>query len=143
MFKDFGIIDGNVLTFETEDPSMVFATHIANAWEEGEDEVVIDIATNPWDAMMSYMNLETMMDHPETDDEAADMLMKRVTLVKSSNKVVMEDLRSLTDAEVCVCYESDFMPCHTFGDRLHQDYNRTPPACQAATGQEPRAPVAF
>ena len=43
--------DGSVLDgFETEDESMVFATHHMNAWEEG-DEVVFDIATNPWDAM--------------------------------------------------------------------------------------------
>ena len=31
-----------------------------NAWEEG-GEVVFDLATNPWDAMMNYMDLETMM----------------------------------------------------------------------------------
>ena len=43
---DGSVIDG----FETEEESMVFATHHMNAWEEG-DEVVFDIATNPWDAM--------------------------------------------------------------------------------------------
>ena len=53
--------DGSVLDgFETEDESMVFATHHMNAWEEGE-EVVFDIATNPWDAMKYrfYFNILT------------------------------------------------------------------------------------
>ena len=92
LIKLIDLLDGSVLSFETDEPSMVFATHIANAWEEGEDEVVFDIATNPWDALISYMNLETMMNHPTTDAEVADMVMKRVKLVKSSSKVIVEDL---------------------------------------------------
>ena len=72
------LADGSVLDgFVTEDPSMVFATHIMNAWEEG-DEVVLDLATNPWDALKEFMVIETMLNHPETDSETADFVMKRV-----------------------------------------------------------------
>ena len=72
------LTDGSVLDgFVTEDPSMVFATHIMNAWEEG-DEVVLDLATNPWDALKEFMVIETMLNHPETDQETADFVMKRV-----------------------------------------------------------------
>ena len=40
--------DGTVLDgFETADPSMVYGTHITNSWEEGEEELVLDVATNP------------------------------------------------------------------------------------------------
>merc|ERR1712045_745840 len=69
---------------------MVFATHIMNAWEEG-DEVVFDLATNPWDAILSYMDLETMIHHPETDAEQAERVMKRVRLVKETKEVIVED----------------------------------------------------
>ena len=63
------LVDGSIIDFETEDESMVFATHIANSWEEGDEEVVFDLATNPWDAMTMYTDLETMLNHPETDDQ--------------------------------------------------------------------------
>ena len=55
----------------------MFGTHIMNAWEEG-DEVVLDLATNPWDALKEFMVIETMLNHPETDQETADFVMKRV-----------------------------------------------------------------
>jgi len=85
------LVDGSIIDFETEDPSMVFATHIANSWEEGEEEVVIDLATNPWDAMTTYTDLETMLDHPETDAEVGDQVMKRVRLVMSTKEVIVEE----------------------------------------------------
>ena len=65
------LVNGDVLSFETEDPSMVFATHIANAWEEGEEEVVFDLATNPWDAMAEYLDRDTMLHHPHTESDLA------------------------------------------------------------------------
>ena len=71
---------------------MVFATHIANAWEEGDEEVVFDLASSPWNAMITYMNLDTMMDHQETDDQEGPIVMKRVRLIKSSKKVIVDDL---------------------------------------------------
>ena len=61
--------DGRIIDFQTEDESMVFAIHIANSWEVGDDEVVIDLSTNPWDSMATFTDLETMLNHPETDDE--------------------------------------------------------------------------
>ena len=44
-------------------------------------------------------------------------------------EVVMEDLRSLSDAEVCVGYDGNFMPGHTFVGTLCPHYNRIPLAC--------------
>merc|ERR1719277_1830946 len=85
------LVDGSIIDFETEDPSMVFATHIANSWEEGDEEVVIDLATNPWDAMTTYTDLETMLNHPETDAEVGDQIMKRVRLVMSTKEVIVEE----------------------------------------------------
>ena len=90
--KLIDLVDGSVMDFQTDDPSMVFATHIANAWEEGDEEVVFDLASSPWDAMITYMNLDTMMDHPETDDQEGPIVMKRVRLIKSSKKVIIDDL---------------------------------------------------
>ena len=85
------LADGSVLDgFVTEDPSMVFATHIMNAWEEG-DEVVFDLATNPWNAMRDVMDLETMLHHPETERQTADTVMKRVRLLRATRTAVVED----------------------------------------------------
>ena len=67
-----------------------------NAWEEG-GEVVFDLATNPWDAMMNYMDLETMMNHPESDAETSDQVMKRVRLVKETREVVVEEWPNLSE----------------------------------------------
>ena len=50
--SDGSVIDG----FESSDPSLVFATHHMNAWEEGE-EVVFDLATNPWDMLATYLEV--------------------------------------------------------------------------------------
>ena len=83
--------DGSVLDgFETEEESMVFATHHMNAWEEG-DEVIFDLATNPWDAMKTYMDIELMINHNETDSQEASQVMKRVRLNKVTREVVVED----------------------------------------------------
>merc|ERR1712121_266670 len=60
--------------------------------EEGEEEVVFDIGTNPWDVLLTWMDLEVMLDHPETDDETSFMAMKRVRLIKSSKEVIIDDL---------------------------------------------------
>ena len=68
------LVDGGIIKFETDDPSMVFATHIANSWEEGDDEVVVDIATNPWDAMATYLDLDTVLHHPETGSNLASQV---------------------------------------------------------------------
>ena len=67
-----------------------------NAWEEG-DEVVFDLATNPWDVMMSYMDIETMLNHPETDAETSEQVMKRVRLMKETREVVVEDWPNESD----------------------------------------------
>ena len=90
--KDGSVLDG----FVTDDPSMVFATHIMNAWEEGGD-VVFDLATNPWNVMVDYMDLETMMNHPETDAETSETVMKRVRLTKETREVVVEDWPNLSE----------------------------------------------
>ena len=84
--RDGSVIDG----FETNDPNLVFSTHHMNAWEEGE-EVVFDLACNPWDAMAAFMDIETMLDHPETDAQKADFVMKRVRLNLNTRAVIVED----------------------------------------------------
>ena len=84
--RDGSVIDG----FESEDPSLVFSTHHMNAWEEG-DEVVFDLACNPWDAMATFMDVDTMLDHPDTDDDKAEYVMKRVRLNLNTKAVVVED----------------------------------------------------
>ena len=60
--RDGTVIDG----FESDDPVLTFSTHHMNAWEE-EGEVVFDLACNPWDAMAAFMDVDNMLDHPETD----------------------------------------------------------------------------
>ena len=69
------MIDG----FESDDPVLTFSFHHMNAWEE-EGEVVFDLACNPWDAMAAFMDVDNMLDHPETDADKADFVMKRVRL---------------------------------------------------------------
>merc|ERR1739838_474495 len=84
--RDGTVIDG----FESEDPNLIFSTHHMNAWEE-EDEVVFDLACNPWDAMAAFMDIVTMLNHPETDAVKADFVMKRVRLNLNTKAVVVED----------------------------------------------------
>merc|ERR1712098_688697 len=64
---------------------------MGNSWEEGEDEVVVDLATNPWDAMLKYADIETILHHEETDKETADQVMKRVRLNLKSRTMEVED----------------------------------------------------
>jgi len=85
------LVDGSILSFETEDPSLIFGFHIANSWEEGDDEVVFDLATGRWDALAVYFDRDTMLNHPETEDEVAEQVMKRVRLVISTGEVIVED----------------------------------------------------
>ena len=84
--RDGTVIDG----FESEDPNLIFSTHHMNAWEE-EDEVVFDLACNPWDAMAAFMDIDTMLHHPETDAVKADFLMKRVHLSLKTKAALVED----------------------------------------------------
>jgi len=93
--KLVNLVNGDVLSFETEDPSMVFATHIANAWEEGEEEVVFDLATNPWDAMAEYLDRDTMLHHPHTESDLAGQVMKRVRLIMSTGETIVEEFPNL------------------------------------------------
>jgi len=83
---DGSVVDG----FQTWDRSVIFATHHANAWEEG-DEVVFDLAANDWTAMQYYLELETMLHHNETQDQVATQVMKRIRLVKSTREMIVED----------------------------------------------------
>ena len=66
--------------FETEDESMVYATHIMNVWEEEGDKVVFDVSTNPWTALRDATDIHNMLDHNETDTDESASVMKRVTL---------------------------------------------------------------
>ena len=84
--RDGTVIDG----FESEDPILTFSTHHMNAWEEG-DEVVFDLACNPWDAMAAFMDIDTMLHHPETDADKADFVMKRVRMNVKTKIVEVED----------------------------------------------------
>ena len=85
------LTDGSVIEgFETEDPSMVFATHHINAWEEGE-EVVVDLSTNRWDAIAKYMEIDMMLHHEETNNEAAEFVVKRVRLNTRTRETVVQD----------------------------------------------------
>jgi len=88
--RDGSVVDG----FKTEDPSMVFCTHHMNAWEEG-DEVVFDVASNPWDAMASYQDINTMLNHQDTGADKADWIMKRVRLNINTKSVEVEDWPNL------------------------------------------------
>ena len=93
--------DGTVLDgFETADPSMVYGTHIMNSWEEGEDELVLDVATNPWLALATFFDLDKMVNHPSTDREDADSVMKRVRLNLNTRQTSVEDWPSLPASPV-------------------------------------------
>ena len=84
--RDGTVIDG----FESDDPVLTFSTHHMNAWEE-EDEVVFDLACNPWNALGTYFDIDKMLDHAETDANKAESLMKRVRLNLKTKGVVVED----------------------------------------------------
>ena len=89
--KLVNLVDGSIISFETEDPRLIFATHIGNSWEEGNDEVVFDLSTNPWDVLATYFDRDRMLNHPETEDEIAEQVFKRVRLVISTGEVIVED----------------------------------------------------
>merc|ERR1719318_714715 len=76
--------------FESEDENLVFSTHHMNAWEEG-NEVVFDLACNQWDSMATYLDIENMLHHPDTDADKAHFVMKRVRLNLNTKAVVVED----------------------------------------------------
>jgi carotenoid cleavage dioxygenase-like enzyme len=84
--NDGSVIDG----FESDDPQMVFATHHANAWEE-DGQVVLDLACNPWDALATFMDIETMLNATLTTNDKADFVMKRVRLDIAEKSVTVED----------------------------------------------------
>ena len=86
------VIDG----FETSDPSLVFATHIINSWEEGE-EVVFDVSTNPWDSMMTFGDLELILNHPKTDAVTGPSVIKRVRLNLNTRQAVVEEWPNESD----------------------------------------------
>jgi len=90
--RDGSVIDG----FETEDPRLVFGTHHMNAWEEG-DEVVVDLACNPWDAMATFQDIDTMLNSPETGADVATWIMKRIRLNLNTKAVVVEDWPNMLD----------------------------------------------
>ena len=75
---------------------MVFATHIINSWEEGE-EVVFDVSTNPWDSLLTGGNLSLILDHPETDAVVGPSVMKRVRLNINSRQAIVEDWPNESD----------------------------------------------
>jgi len=85
--RDGTVIDG----FESRDPSLVYATHHINAFEDGEDEVVVDLNTNPWSSLKDFTNLETMLNHEDTHAQAADTLVKRVRLNLNTKAVMVEE----------------------------------------------------
>ena len=84
--RDGTVIDG----FESEDENLVFSTHHMNACEEG-DEVMFDLACNQWDSMATFLDIENMLYHPDTDNEKANFILKRVRLNLHTKAVVVED----------------------------------------------------
>ena len=113
--------DGTVLDgFETDDPSMVFGTHILNAWEEGEDELVLDVATNPWSSLATYFDLDKMVNHPSTDREDADSVMKRVRLNLKTRQTSVEDWPSLPGSPVW----TNTIDFPVINDKMHGYKNR-------------------
>ena len=70
--------DGSVINgFESDDPSLIFGTHHMNAWEQG-DEIIVHMATNPWNAMAEYQDIENMLNWQESGGDEADWTMKKV-----------------------------------------------------------------
>ena len=76
--------------FQTSDPSLVFAAHHVNAWEE-EGDVVFDISTTPWDSMETFFDIEKMLNHPDTGADMGVSLMRRVRLNLLTKTVVVSD----------------------------------------------------
>ena len=74
----------------------MFATHIINSWEEGE-EVVFDVSTNPWDSLLTGGNLSLILDHPETEDVVGPSVMKRVRLNINTMQTTVEDWPNESD----------------------------------------------
>jgi len=82
---------GEVLdNFSSFDPVLTWSTHFVNAWEE-EDEVVFDFTCNAWDALASFMDLTEMMEHVDTQEDAANYVIKRVRLNLNTKEVKVED----------------------------------------------------
>jgi len=90
--RDGSVIDG----FKSDDPSLIFGTHHMNAWEEG-DEVIVHLASNPWDAMAEYQDIESMLNWQETGGDEADWIMKKVRLNLKTKAVVVEEWPNLLD----------------------------------------------
>ena len=67
---------------------------------EPEDEVVLDVATNPWSALATFFDLDKMVNHPSTDREDADSVMKRVRLNLKTRQTSVEDWPSLPGSPV-------------------------------------------
>jgi len=82
---------GEVLDdFSTFAPELTWSTHHINAWEE-EDEVVFDVSCNPWDALASFMNLDEMLEHVDTNEDFAGTPVRRVRLNLSTKEVNVEE----------------------------------------------------
>ena len=84
--RDGTVMDG----FDVKDTSLAFATHHINAWEESQD-IVFDIVTMPWDKNAHFMDLDEVLHHTESNDEAAKTVVKRITLNLVTQGVKVED----------------------------------------------------
>ena len=76
--------------FETFDPSLVFAAHHMNAWEEGKD-IVFDVSATSWDSMETFFDIERMLSHTDTGKDRAGSLMRRVRLNLVTKDVQVTD----------------------------------------------------
>ena len=61
------------------------------------EEVVFDLSTNPWDSMRTGMDLDLLVNHPETDAEVAMFEVKRVRLNINTRTVSIQDWPNESD----------------------------------------------
>jgi len=84
--RDGSVIDG----FTSNDPALVYGVHHINAWEE-DNEVVFDFTTSAFDVLKTYMDLNEMLTHVDTNETKAATRVKRVRLDKTTKDVTVEE----------------------------------------------------
>jgi len=86
------VIDG----FESWNEDIVYATHHANAFEEN-GEIVLDVSCNPYDALKTALDVDTVLNWNETGVTTSPSHMKRIRLNLETKEVKVEEWENKLD----------------------------------------------
>ena len=65
-----------------------------------EDEVIVHIATHPWDTIESYYDIENMLSQQESGSNTSISQQKKVCLNLKTKSVPIEDWQNLTEVTI-------------------------------------------